>query len=46
MREVISLQTTIFLLVWIGYVVKKRKIIGSQGQKNLNGSRDLCDLTM
>ena len=35
MREVISLQTTIFLLVWIGYVVKKRKIIGSQGQKNL-----------
>ena len=35
MREVISLQTTIFLLVLIGYVVKRKKIIGPQGQKNL-----------
>ncbi len=35
MREIISLQTTIFLLVLTGYIVKKRNIIGKQGQKNL-----------
>lgn len=35
MREIISLQSTIFLLVLTGYIVKKRNIIGKQGQKNL-----------
>lgn len=36
MKEIISLQITIFLLVAIGFLVKRIHIIGSQGQKNIN----------
>ena len=36
MKELLSLQITIFLLILIGAVIKKTGLVGDQGQKNLN----------
>ena len=36
MKTVLTLQITLFLLIAVGFVVKKMHIVGYQGQKNLN----------
>lgn len=36
MVELLNLQITIFLLIGIGFFVKRKKIVGKEGQKNLN----------
>lgn len=36
MEKILTLQATIFLLVAVGFMVKRTGLIGSQGQKNLN----------
>ena len=36
MITVITLQLTLFLLVAVGFVLKRIHIVGPQGQKNLN----------
>ena len=36
MKPVLTLQITLFLLIAVGFVVKKMHIVGYQGQKNLN----------
>ena len=35
MKELLSLQFTIFVLIAVGVLVKKKKIIGTAGQKNI-----------
>ena len=36
MKTLLTLQLTIFLLVAVGFLMKKIHIIGPQGQKNIN----------
>ena len=36
MIELLNLQLTIFLLIFVGFIIKRLKIIGNEGQKNLN----------
>ena len=36
MSELLSLQITIFLLIAVGFVLKKIGLVGPQGQKNMN----------
>ena len=36
MKTLLTLQLTIFLLVAVGFLIKKIHIIGPQGQKNIN----------
>ena len=36
METLITLQITIFLLVAVGFILKRIHIVGSQGQKNIN----------
>ena len=36
MEKVLTLQATIFLLVAVGFMLKRIGLIGPQGQKNLN----------
>ena len=36
MITVITLQVTLFLLIAVGFVLKRIHIVGPQGQKNLN----------
>ncbi len=36
MEKILTLQVTIFLLVLVGFGVKRLGLIGPQGQKNMN----------
>ena len=35
MKELLILQLTIFILLAVGFLVKKIKIVGDEGQKNI-----------
>jgi LAS superfamily LD-carboxypeptidase LdcB len=41
MKTLLTLQLTIFLLVAVGFLIKKIHIIGPQGQKNINDEEDI-----